>query len=277
MSEGFAGQSETIESIYEAALVPAKFQEVLNSISDFVGSTRSLLFTPLATRDEDFYWCARNLGKEDLSSYTDYFAERDIWTQSVVYREAVAGSVLTCEQLVDERKFAKSEWSSDFLRPLDIQYLLTSVLRSGGIDPTGRVHISFYRPPRSEPFGMDERTILQHLIPHLQRAWEIAVRLGSSNALNAAYQTLFDSADYGVLLVDRDAKIEYCNRIGEGMLSQSDGICSKRGALTGRRMSSQRALQVAIGLAAARSGDESRQGSTIRVPRDSGRLPYVLH
>ena len=126
---------------------------------------------------------------------------------------------------------------------------------------------------RYEPRDLDRFVFLRS---HLQRALEIAFRLGALGAIQQCTAELLDRNPAAILLLDEHKRIVYTNQAAEALRSASDGVVlSPRGILLARKHDQDRLEALIAGLLSAVAPSGSA-GGVMRAQRPSGKPPYAI-
>jgi DNA-binding CsgD family transcriptional regulator len=103
---------------------------------------------------------------------------------------------------------------------------------------------------------------------HVHRLQCELATLGQRNAL---LETLIDALRLGVVLADREGRLQYRNRAAQEILARRDGLCDRDDILLARSPAAARALAQALTAIANGACDSE----ALSVPRDDGE-PYAL-
>ena len=261
--------NKLVAQIYDAAIEPEQWPDVLRQLSDLTGhSSIYLCHTPLTEPSAGYNW----LHEFDPSAVKAY--KRDHATPD--YAGVAACIVNPVGSLIDRRKIADDR---TFLADPGHQALFVQQgLFHGIISPVFRDEISLsallcFRNEKRGP--LDERSVetLRHLMPHLKRAIGIHQRMARlSNdvaMLSGALQRLL----VGVVSVGAGMSVTFANQEGERILSMCDGINQIGKKLVLARKSEHDRLSAAIGRQADGVGGSD---SYIYVERPSGAPDFTL-
>jgi PAS domain-containing protein len=136
----------------------------------------------------------------------------------------------------------------------------------------GTQSITIARSWKTASFGDNERSLARTLIPHLQRAAQVARHKQNADLLTMAAHSTLDALPHPVFLLTGDGRPIYTNRGAEHLLRKADGLLAGREALTAASSSATRALEALIGAAARSPG----KGGTLRLSRPSGQPALAL-
>jgi PAS domain-containing protein len=126
-------------------------------------------------------------------------------------------NVMLGPELVPEQTFLHSEYYCDFARHHERRHLLAGMIGVTEVLPFG-----LFRAHDAKPFGIEERRILQALLPHLQRAVELRARLGQESSASWATRAALDALPVGVAIVDAGLRIHFANEAARKDLAAAD-------------------------------------------------------
>jgi hypothetical protein len=211
--------ADCVGAIYEAAANGASWEGVGARLCRLAGAQR------VTMRTADSSGTVRNvLMPLDESetiylayyhSLNPYFARacRDF----VEDRSRQLASVKFGPELVPERSFLGSEYYCDFARHHERRHLLAGIV--GVVDV---VPLALLRADGAEPFGAQERRLLQTVLPHLQRALELRARLGQDSEAAWVTRAALDALPLGVAIVDAGLRIHFANEAGRRAFARPD-------------------------------------------------------
>jgi PAS domain-containing protein len=137
-------------------------------------------------------------------------ARRDFATARAVH----LGRAKVGEELVPDRAFLDSEYYTDFARPHQRRHMIGGLI--GVAQPTP---VGLFRGDDSEAFGPHEVRILEMLLPHIQRALELAARLSQNRSAASLTRAALDASSSGVVLVDAQLNVRFANDPAARMLA----------------------------------------------------------
>jgi DNA-binding NarL/FixJ family response regulator len=120
-------------------------------------------------------------------------------------------------ELVPEQAFLHSEFYCDYARHHERRHLLAGMIGLGEVMPLG-----LFRADDAQPFGAQERRLLQTILPHLQRALELRARLGQDSRAAWATRAALDALPLGVAIVDAGLRIHFVNEAGRREFTRAD-------------------------------------------------------
>ena len=215
-------ENKVIGMIYEAALNPALWQDVLTEIVDFSGSTTAIFTaTDQLSPNYDFVF-THNIPPESMRAYQDeqvkvldmrlhtpYWAEKALGETVLQTFAFYADMPKDTDQFIFYEKCAK---------PTNITHVAAVLLeRSAYSWAVFAVH----RSPQLDEYSEQEEKILKRLGVHLRRALQIyrQITLLQEDKRNI-YQVL-DRFKIGVILINQDYRLCYANAIVKKVFEKS--------------------------------------------------------
>jgi DNA-binding CsgD family transcriptional regulator len=175
--------------------------------------------------------CAAELPAQAVADYRRHYRTVDLWTNRATAafaratQDAGLPPVLTSgEMLVPEPEFVRSEFYRDFGRHYGLRYVVGTVVPLG---EAGAMPIGLHRPDGAEPFGTDEKRVVEALLPHLRRALQLRHRLiaahGAGRPMAPAGLAALDGLRLGVLVLDAELHVLLANATAEAIVAEPDG------------------------------------------------------
>ena len=91
--------------------------------------------------------------------------------------------------------------------------------------------VGFCRKAGRDGFAAQHIAVLDLLLPHIQRAFEINLYLDDMSILHAATQERYQKSLVGIVLLDEHGKIVFSNPVAELLLNEPGGIATRDGRL----------------------------------------------
>ncbi|MCA8967022.1 MAG: helix-turn-helix transcriptional regulator, partial [Planctomycetes bacterium] len=154
-------------------------------------------------------------------------------------------------QLIADAHLAASEFYNDYLRRFDCFYVAGGILFEQGPSMTG---MGVMRSRRQGPADDRSMRLLAALMPHQRKAVLMERRLGELRAAGRLADTLADGLPYGVVTLDRRARVLSVNRAAADILADRAGLYRDARGLHGLRPSDDGRLQKALADAVATAG-----------------------
>jgi DNA-binding CsgD family transcriptional regulator len=217
-------------------------------------------------------------------AYTRLNAE-ELHSRNVLILNAArhTAPVLLAEDVVDRETLEGSEFFNEYMRPQGLHHAVNLTLTTGGLH---RVCLAALREARFEPYERDRR-VLDGLLPHLRRAFEVSERLDLLHVQARAGFSAFDRLSAAVMLVDEEARLVYANRAAECLLATGRCLMARGSRLRATGTEPDARLRAAItgatrprptGAALAfPRGNGMPALSAIVLPSEPGRSIFAAH
>ncbi len=262
-----------VELIYDAAGDPSRWPVFLESLGCVVRTAPSALwYKDLMSREE------RVLGYVGADpafarSYTEYYHTRNIYIIRGKNRMR-PGTVCTDELLCPREEAIRSEFWNDWIVPQGLGDALFGVLLSDRIMGIMCLDHGIH----DKPFSRQDQQLAQQLMPHLQRAIQLHLRISTLESQQRAAVDALNRWSLGVILVNSKGLVLLMNRSAETLLNQKDGLLlDRRGLRTSRSIENtilrgliQGAIQVSLG------GNGGSPGGAISLSRPSSKRPLSV-
>lgn len=262
-----------VGAIYDAALDPGLWPRALSQVSQVCGSSWTLCsITPLNPMSPGVSFQNAEADPEFLARMTRFTtAENNPSVPRLL--SAPLGQIIRREEHFSDAEWERTDVHNELYRPRGIYAAIgVPLIRSQYFVPFG-LH-------RNRSHGAFERAhlmALSHIIPHMQRATQMTLRLDALAARAHAVEAAWDRLAFGVLVLDGNGRILWANRAGERMLAKQDGICGHGGSLLAAANGANARLQQLIGEAArTANGDGLCNGGAILIPRRPPASPLSL-
>lgn len=210
---------DLVGAVYEAALQPELWDEVLAGIEGRVRADSSILYLQdLKALDAPFE-VARGLDRARLKEYYRHYINLD---PMFAYRmEQPVGTVTASHQLVPDGEFERTEFYQGWFRHLGRFYYAGGVIAREN-DRVAVVGVQ--RAQRAGPFNDKELRQLRAIFPHLERSFQIGRLLANGESQRQAVMALLERLPSGVLLLDAQGRVVFLNRRAQVMLAAEDGL-----------------------------------------------------
>jgi DNA-binding CsgD family transcriptional regulator len=182
-----------------------------------------------------------------------------------------AGIPFTDEMILPRSELARTGFYNDFGRPNGMDGVVQAFTYR---EPTGSGFFAAVRSPRQGAFGPEQIDLLALLLPHLERAMRIDLKLRAAGVERDATADVLDRLSQGVVLLDATARALYANRAAEAMFREADGIGVDAAGLRAATPVQTAQLRRAIARATGASG-EVAEGGSLQLERPSARRMLV--
>jgi DNA-binding CsgD family transcriptional regulator len=256
--------SDLIEDIYDAALEPARWNDVVIGINEFVGSQAcGLISKDRQTRfGETHYYCG--VDPHYIGLYAESYSRFDPLTVL-----PPSGKVVGIPDLLAYDDYRRGPFYQEWLRPQGCIDVANVVLDQPGPDCADL--LTFLPGRRMADQTMRRR--IAAVAPHARRARLINKTIDTKQSEAATFADTLNGLGAGVFLLDAGRRIVHANAAGYDLLSGGDFLGTSAGQLVARNAQANLALREAF------SGDGGALGTKgIAIPlqtHDGER--YVVH
>jgi DNA-binding CsgD family transcriptional regulator/PAS domain-containing protein len=256
-----------VERIYDAAVEPGRWPQVLELLSDFLeGAATKLTFqNPRTLRSEA---SSVRMPPEADRTYAQYYYKTNVFLPRIA--KLPAGTLIPVWDLLPRELYRRSEFYNEFCRPGDMCDPIGIVLAN---EPDVRVVFTCGRGRGAGDFQPEHLDRLRRIGPHLVRAAGVRLRLSRSEIARDANAEALDRIGQGVLIVTANGEILFANRAAEALLAEADGIRTEKSTLRAARSADAAQFQRLIAAAAERA---EAAGGVMALPRPAPRRPLSV-
>jgi DNA-binding CsgD family transcriptional regulator/PAS domain-containing protein len=260
---------ELVGQIFDAAIDPAAWPGVINRIADATGATVASLGTANCLTGE--------LGVVAPRHDPDYlrrYLEEGWATRNLHWQRSGAtpvGEVFAAETFVPRDEFMRTEFYHEWAAPQGLENALgVNVLVEGGYSTV----LSTCRAFSRGSFDGEATRLFAALVPHIQRAVQLQLRLSALEMQRASSAALFDRMRDGVVIVDRGGGSMFANRTAEELLARNDGLMRGRDGIAAATPGATATLQRL--LVGGNGYGLPDAGGRCLLPRGDGRAPLSV-
>jgi DNA-binding CsgD family transcriptional regulator/PAS domain-containing protein len=217
-----------IHEIYEAALVPARWESALTCmITTFAPREWEVAFLLWERHDPPGGRFLGSAGVNPMAHdvYLSSFAGNNEWSQHS--RRMKVGEAVHTDQLLRRERFAQSTLYRDFLQHWGYGVAIIAMLDRHGPDQLGLVMPG---PITSDPGDLLVAVTL--LVPHFHRAARISRRIAEADMRAATATSLLDTSPYAVFALGPDMTMLLANGSGQALLDQGSVLALRNGRVT---------------------------------------------
>lgn len=274
MSTGERELLGVIERAYDAACDRGRWPDLLGEL----GRIFRCELVAFDLRDEEHEWARVqcHVGPNDAAiqrEYETYYASRNVFLRTRPDL-TFSGAIRNGEAIVPDREAMRSEYFNDFLKRIGVLHAIGLVpLREGPVMGL----VSLMRKIGAPSFSDADLAFLSRFMPHLRRAVLVQRRLQGVEFERAAASEALDRSPTGVTILDEAGEVVLLNAAAEEMLAEGDGLRMVRGALSAASEPEAATLRGLVARACTPPrGLADVDDAFLRIPRPSGRRPYVL-
>lgn len=265
-----AGELELIAAIYDAALDPSRWGEVVRRIAEATKSPSGGLFIQEA-----------GAAQSSAVYNVDPFYEKiyvETWHKHnpllAVAAAAGPGELRTCTHIFQSEKFRALAFFNEFICPQGWADMVGVGLLRG---PNSSGHLVVHRSPGAIWVEPKEWHLLETLAPHLKRAAEVHQLLARERAAKESLGAAIAAAGFAAFLLSKDCRVLFANAKAEDLLRRGAGLRYEIGRLAAAAPSLTQRLH-ALARAAARPGQaENDTSGTLELPGGESCPPLIAH
>lgn len=252
-----AGLDRLVDTVYGAALAPARWSEVLAQLAQLFHAS----FADIVTRSLDgdhANGLAHGLDAgDDGAEFPGFWLKRNAWRDADPVM--AAGEVTSTRAIVDVTALRRSETYDDDLHQRGLH---EGMRLSLWIDHAERQVVSVLRPRSRGPFGPEEIALGRRILPHLQRAAAVNRRLRDVEFDLEVARGGGGGSDVAALALDPSGRPCWANETAEAVLAEGGLLRSRGGDLLAATPTLTAQLKSAIARAVGRAGP-LRQGGAV--------------
>ncbi len=229
--------SRLIGTIYDAALNPALWTDVLKDIAAFtegesagLATRNSLNKSPLALY---MYGCDPHY----LQLQIDVYAKFDPTSELFLFEPE---QVVSIADFMPYEDYLETRFYREWAQPQGWVDCASAVLEKSA---TSHAFISVYRRAANGLVDDGMRRRMQIIVPHVRRAVTIGGVIDLRAAEAATFADVLDDLSHGVFLVDAEGQIVHANSSGRDLLDQGNVLCDPNNVLTAVDGTANRSLR----------------------------------
>lgn len=279
--------SELIDSIYQGATDPNHWNVVLPQIADWVGASKSLLFTPQHTPEKGGFFFNHGIPDSVMYLWSTRYVNDDVMVRAGLETGLFNGdgNVATGEEIIPFETYRQSVIYRELNHPNGIDHILAGVIFGFASTVSLPTALMCYRSSEIGIFASDEKERLGILVPHVSRALGVMTRLRNMELRIASSLSALDQLSSGVLLFNERGAVVFANPAAKRICDGEDGLglrhltgSSSLGEVVTNSNNTQAKLNQAILSAVSPDIMEMAHFSrAVMVERPSGRQEYTLN
>jgi DNA-binding CsgD family transcriptional regulator len=264
--------SELIGEIYDAALDPSLWSDVLGKAGRFVGGPVAAIFakSPTALTGTVYY----HSGGKDPSYrqlYFDKYIKFDPTTTAQYFSEV--GQPMAVADIMPYQEFLETRFYKEWVQPQGMVDAVTAVLDKS---VTSAALFAVFRYQSDGVVDDETRQRMRLIVPHIRRAVLIGRLVDLRVADAAGLADTLDGLSAAMCIVDPDGRIVHANAACHVLIDAGDFLSAIRGRIVAREAKVDQTLRELF--AAAGAGDAAIGTRGIALPlvaRDGSH--YVAH
>jgi DNA-binding CsgD family transcriptional regulator/PAS domain-containing protein len=226
--------SDLIEDVYDAALEPARWNDVFVSINEFVGGLGSGIFSKnlISKSGAASYFCGAD--PHYIQLYSETYSKLGPLTSF-----PPLGSIVTMPDLVPYDEFRRGRFYQEYMAPQGCTDIAGVVLENSKASSADLLTVYV----RNRMVDDEIRQRIKLIAPHAHRALTINKAIDHRKSEAAAFADTLDGLSAGIFLVDAQCRILHANVAGQDMLCEDDFLRSIGGMLVARDAQANRGLR----------------------------------
>jgi len=262
---------ELIGEIYDAALDPGLWRDVVGRAGRFVGGPAASIFSksPIAGTGNVYYESGIDPYYRDL--YFQKYVTLDPATTGHYFADI--GEPVATADLMPYEEFLETRFYEEWAKPQGLVDFVSAVLDKS---VTSAALFGVFRHERDGIVDDETRRRMRLIVPHIRRAVLVGRLIDLKSAEAATFADTLDGLSAGICLVDSSGRIVHANAACHVILDAGDLFSTAGGRLVARDAESDQSLQRLF--AAAGGGDAAigTQGIALPLTAPDG-ARYVAH
>jgi DNA-binding CsgD family transcriptional regulator/PAS domain-containing protein len=259
-----------IGDIYDAALDPALWPDVLARLGEFVGGQAGgILSKDMVSKFSTPHYHF-GVDPHHVRTYAETHSRFDPISTLPSFD---VGQVLSIPELVRFDEFRHERFYEEWMRPQGFADAANSVLEKSA---SGCSFITIIRSEERGTVDDEMRRQMALVVPHVRRAVAIGKAIDFKQAASATFADLLDGLSAGLFLVGADGRIVHANSAGHGMLGAGDCLRSISDRLVACDREVNKTLRETIAAAGGGDAGAGIKGIALSLTANNG-LQYVAH
>ncbi len=262
--------SEFVALIYDTVFDPNTWPMLLNRIADLLAATSGAAMVSYnsSTRSPTIVYPRGT--PEYVNSFLEHWGHRCLILH--YGGNHPVGAVMKPEMFVSREEYCSTEIFNEWFKPQRAEAMIGAKLLIEGPVST---FLGVVRPYSRGDFDDTEVRLFAALVPHLQRAVQLQVRLAGLDAPPTGSADILNRLPQGVLLIDAQARVVFANRAAEALLASRGGLSLGRDGLHAETPLETRRLRQMIADSAEPRDEPGGAGGRIRLTRED-RAPLTV-
>ncbi len=249
---------EALERIYDAALRPEGWSDVLAYLAQQVGSGVTVLSMHDVLENRTIFNARTSEFSEAVRDYEAYFHRLNPWFQA---GPPPPGEVLPGEAVISLKDVKRTEFYNDFGKRYGVVHSAAAILQR---DRTRVTYLSLNRGEDRKRFRRRELGLVRELYPHLNRALTVSQQLEFRHQWLEGWEACAQA-----MVMLKEGRVVEANPMALQIFEQKNGLCR-----VGERLEVAAPFQQRF--ARLLEAGRMRPSGPLQVPRAGGRAPLAL-
>ena len=216
-----------IGEIYDAALEPERWPEVLAKTTAFLPGMSSAIFAKdAANRTGNVYYDDGAISPQYKQLYFEKYVKFDPANAGHFFSEI--GVPVSTVDLLPYDEFAETRFYKEWVRPQGMVDFISAVLDK---TPTSAALFGIFRHEEQGLIDSEARRRMRLIVPHVRRAVLIGRVIDLKTAEAATLADTLDGISAGMFLVDSRGHVVHANAVGHRILAHGDLLRVSNGKL----------------------------------------------
>lgn len=264
--------SALVAAIYDAALDPGLWPDVLDSCRAFIGGRSATIFAKDATGGAgEVYYADGHLDPHYIRLYFEEYGRID--PSNAAHLFAALEEPISNDDIFEPGELFETRFYKEWAAPHGlVDFIVAPIEKEGG----WAAMFGVFRHERDGFVDDATRRRMRLLVPHIRRAVLIGKVLERGSSEAASFGDALDGLAAGMFLVDARGRLVHANAAGDALLAAADALRLRNGLITTADRAATDQLQRVF--AAADQGDQAVGESGISVAIEGGDGErYVAH
>ena len=238
-----------IGDIYDAALDPSLWVDVLGRARHFVGGSAAVLYSKdTASKSASIHYDDGGIDPHYMRRYLDEYVEYDPSTTAEFF--VPIGRPAATADLIPYDEFVQTRYYREWARPQGLVDHLRVALEKS------TTSIAFFGVFRDQRQGLADDEMCRRIAliaPHVRRAVLIGAAMERKTAEASAFADTLDGVSAGMFLVDEAGRIVHANASGRAMLDERRVLRAGGGRLAATTADADQELNQTLALAGGKA------------------------
>src|SRR4051812_12139207 len=240
--------SELIGDIYDAAIDPGLWNDVVGRAGFFVGGQVATIFAKSPIAGNGYVYYESGIDPEYRKLYFEKYLKLDPTTAGQYFADV--GQPVAVADLMPYNEFQETRFYNEWVKPQGLVDFVSAVLDKSA---TTAAMFGVFRYERDGIVDDDTRARMRLIVPHIRRAVLIGRLIDLKAAESASFADTLDGMSSGLCMVDGAGRIMHANAACQRILDAGDPLFTVEGRIAARDVRADQALQEVF--AASRGGD----------------------
>jgi DNA-binding CsgD family transcriptional regulator len=260
-----------IGGVYDAALDPRLWSDVLAKTAEFVGGSSAALFSKDATANSGNVYYDAGIDPHFRQLYFDKYVKLDPATTGHFFSE-VEQPIATAD-LIPYDQFLETRFYQEWVKPQGLVDFVSAVLEKSA---TSVAMFGVFRHERDGLVDAETRRRMRLIVPHIRRAVLIGGMFDLRKAQVASFSDILDGLNAGMILVNSCGQIVHVNAVGHAILSAGDFLRTIDGRLAASDAQVDQTLREIFAAVASGDSEIGTKGIALPLTAQDGEH-YVAH